>query len=194
MKNTLYLVIVMACALFSVGCGRSVADEKTVVKAGSDLSVATDSDNVSQRDIVICCQTVATDVIGVDSLQSYYMKDSADVLERMFTIAKGGNIECLADSFAVIGGSKFVIFTVADYSQEDQIYYILFNSTVDSLYQSERINLATAGISISDYKSLRIDSLTDDSIYISSPVADISVESIKLDCDTARIINYYEYQ
>ena len=47
---------------------------------------------------------------------------------------------------------------------------------------------------MSEYKSLRIDSLTDDSIYISSPVADISVESIKLDCDTARIINYYEYQ
>ena len=194
MKNTLYLVLVMVCALFSVGCGRSEADEKTAVKISLDQSLTTDSDSVLQNDIIICCQTVKSDITGVDSLQSYYLKDSADVLERMFTIAKGGNIECLADSFAVIDGSKFVIFTVADYSQEDQIYYILFNSTVDSLYQSERINLATAGMSMSEYKSLRIDSLTDDSIYISSPVADISVESIKLDCDTARIINYYEYQ
>lgn len=150
-------------------------------------------DKVDRILIDIGQDSVLADIVGVDSLIVFSLYRD-DEKKYLFSVANGGSVECLSDSILSFDNQTTVMFTFADYSQVDQIFYILFNCDKNTFIQSGRINLSHMGMTINDAKSFCIDSIAVDSIYISSPDINFATDVLPIDCDSNKIINYYEYQ
>lgn len=175
MKNLAYLIF--GCVMTSIfyGCQNPTSANRRV------------------DEFRIIHDTIKADIDGADSLIVVALSENNED-KILFKIAQGGNVECIADTIEIINGVCIARFTLADYSQEDQIFYLLYNIVDENFIQSERINLALFGKTMLDYASLKIDHISPDSIYITSIGGTWAVGLQSIDCDTNKIINYYEYQ
>lgn len=193
MKDIAIAIFISILTVAFFGCHRSSNGHGADSQSGPASQQDSISNVVYSPLTYIVKDSVAVDITGVDSLIMYSLFRNNE-MKSLFSVAKGGNIVCLSDSILCLDNQDMAMFTFADYSQEDQILYILFNCDKQKFIQSGRINLPYLGKGIDDAKSLCIDSITVDSIYISSKGIDFATEVLSLDCDSNRIINYYEYQ
>jgi hypothetical protein len=170
MRRTAYIILTCLATFLLHGCGHKT------------------------RALEIFRLSSACDINGVDSLETYSVGTDTASASPLFHIAKGGQIECIADTVVTLDGIRTALFTLADFSQEDQIFYILFRPDTDSIFQSGRVNLPLLGNSIAEYRKLTIDRISAGSMRVGNGTKSISVRTLRLDCDSNRIINYYEYQ
>lgn len=129
---------------------------------------------------------------GVDSLTIL----SANGKE-LFKIAEGGNLELLADTVVKMDAAKIGIITLADYFQENQIFFILYNPNDSVLLQSSRLYLPYIGMEVTQYKQLDSITLVGDSISVKShtrPDINLSLALDTLICNGDGIINNYEFE
>ncbi len=195
MKKLSYIIFLTTVLFTLTGCHQSSSEQKTDVRLESDCSYDISPTDNAESILSIDKKTIKVQIDGVDSLLVITLHDNDSTTNKnLFNIAKGGNIECINDTIVNIRNQWIAQFTLADYSQENQIFYILYNCDMDTLLQSGRINLPYFGKSIDGYKSLILDGITADSIHISSSDIDFAIESLSLDCDSDKIINYYEYR
>ena len=192
MKTTAIAILISLSATFLCGCRRPSTERDTAPGLESVCRQDSDSKALDDTSIRIIRDTVKSDISGVDSMIVFSLQRNKRK-EPLFRLAKGGNIECIADSFLCIGNHMVSSLKFSDYSQVDQIFFILFDCDRDTFVQSGRINLPYLGMTMDDSGSLCVDSISADSIYIDGPV-DIATEALRLDCDSNRVINYYEYQ
>ena len=194
MKNLAYLIF--GCVMTSIfyGCQNPMpTNRKSDEALDTEHTKTVDIDSANIPACRVKRDTIKADIEKVDSLIVVALCDnSGDKI--LFKIAQGGNVECIADTIEIIGDVCIARFTLADYSQEDQIFYLLYNIVDENFIQSERINLALFGKTIMDYASLKINHISPDSIYITSIGGTCAVGLQSIDCDTNKIINYYEYQ
>lgn len=193
MKNIAIAIFISILTVAFFGCHRSSNGHGADSQPGPASQQDSISNVVYSPLTYIVKDSVAVDITGVDSLIMYSLFRNNE-MKSLFSVAKGGNIVCLSDSILCLDNQDMAMFTFADYSQTDQIFYILFNCNKQEFIQSERINLPYLGMRINDANLLCIDSITADSIYISGKGIDFTAEALSLDCDSNRIINYYEYQ
>lgn len=133
-----------------------------------------------------------SNVDGVDSLT--ILSANGNVL---FKIAEGGNLELLADTVMKVGESNFGIITLADYFQENQIFYVIYNPNDSVSLQSSRLYLPYIGLDITQYKQLDSITFAGDSLLIRSysrPEISLSLALDTLICNRDSIINYYEFE
>lgn len=198
MRNLPELILICLTAFIINGCRHSTSSESSGEgrRYVSDSVMAIDTSAVyRQGELPILRHTVDAGIAGVDSLEVFAVYDGNDSrAKRLFAIAKGGNIECVDDSVIYVGEKAVGLFAIADYSQEDQMFYLLFFPGSGNIRQSGRINLRWIGKTMADYDRLVLDSISPDSLYVSIAGKRLSVEMSELDCDSSRIINYYEYQ
>lgn len=194
MRVLVYILFIIGGLFMFGGCKQTASRHTDSMPA--DSSNVKVQDNISpETDITIIKELNKSETIGTDSLLSYILlMDSTK--RRIFDIATGGNIECLDDTIFNLDEVNLAVFTIADYSQIDQMYYVIYDINKDTRLQSARINLPDIGMRISEWKKLSIGEVETDSILITSSdkKTRFRVESMKLDCDSNRIINYYEYQ
>lgn len=115
----------------------------------------------------------------------------------LFKIADGGNIELLTDTVVTIGKTDLGIITLADYFQDNQIFYVIYNPTDSVSLQSERLYLPYIGMDITQYKQLDSITLVGDSLSVKShtrPEINLSLALDTLICNSDGIINYYEFE
>lgn len=174
----------------------------TMKSAGEHNNSSEDTCIVSQDSIdhfipYIDFQTLSSDILGVDSIIEYSYIGAINNTKILFRIAKGGNIECISDTLLYLDNRPLWTFTIADYSQTDQLFYVVYEIDVDSIYQTERVNLPYIGKTISDHKKLELVNVSNADLFsIKSldPDTIIDIDKMPLDCDESGIINYYEYQ
>lgn len=118
---------------------------------------------------------------------------STDTL-NLFKIAYGGNLEILSETQITNPQSgKFHIFAIADYFQENQLFYIVFDTHSHQLYATARIYLPNWGLT--DFKELSVVAANSTSIDLKLETDSLrSVYLTPLRYDENKIINYYEYQ
>lgn len=129
---------------------------------------------------------------GVDSLTVLSVNGN-----ELFKIADGGNIELLTDTVVTIEKTDLGIITLADYFQDNQIFYVIYNSTDSVSLQSERLYLPYIGMDITQYKQLDSITLNGDSLLIKSltrPEIALSLALDTLNYNNDCIINYYEFE
>lgn len=143
--------------------------------------------------ICIARDAITADIPGVDSLVTFSLC-SPSGKEPLFSVAPGGNIEHLADTILTYSNGSIAAFTFADYFQTDQIFYIWYDCQDKSIRQSERINLPCMYLTDDNLHTLQIDSITADSVYVHGRDLSTAARVTALDCDSSRIINYYEYR
>lgn len=155
---------------------------------------------------------VSTDAIIEENIDSIIFKisgvknyiDGVDSLtiisangNELFKLAEGGNLELLADTVVKKGSTNIGIITFADYFQNDQIFYVIYNPIDSVLLQSSRLYLPYVGLDITQYKQLNSITIAGDSLLIKSHIkSDINL-SLALDtliCNRDGIINYYEFE
>lgn len=193
MKNIAIAIFTGVLAILFWGCHRPSNGQITDSRHKPACQPDSVSDEVNSPLIYIVKDSVTTDITGIDSLIMYSLFRNNEK-KSLFSVANGGNIEYLSDSILCLDNQDMAMFTFADYSQVNQVFYIIFNCDKQKFIQSGRINLPYLGMRINDVKFLCIDSITVDSIYISGKEIDFAIETQSLDCDSNRIINYYEYQ
>lgn len=134
-----------------------------------------------------------SDVEGTDSIM--IVSCGADTL---FAIATGGNMEFLNDTL-ISGsqGSKAYLLQIADYFQNDQILYIVYDPRTKNIKQSERLYLPYIGYDISRYNALDSITFTADSIRLSAKSGEnshaVTLALQPLILGEGGIINFYEY-
>ena len=133
-----------------------------------------------------------SDIEGTDSVM--IVSYEADTL---FAIATGGNMEFLNDTvISKYHGGKAHLFQLADYFQNDQILYVLYDPETKEIMQSERLYLPYIGLDITRYSALDSITVTADSIKLSAKTGEIHEVTLALQPLTlgeGRIINFYEY-
>lgn len=129
---------------------------------------------------------------GVDSLTIL----SANGKE-LFKIAAGGNLDLLRDTVVKMGTINIGIITLADYFQDNQISYVIYNPNDSILLQSQRLYLPYIGLDITQYTQLDSITLDGNSLLIKShsrPEINLSLALDTLICNDDGIINYYEFE
>lgn len=118
---------------------------------------------------------------------------STDTL-NLFKIAYGGNLEILSEALMKNPESgETHIFAIADYFQENQLFYIVFDTYNKQLYETGRIYLPNWDLT--DFKELSVVAVHATSIDLKLKTGPLqSVPLIPLRYDENKIINYYEYQ
>lgn len=178
-----YLVIL----LVAIGCTSGHRNAENHDGHDTESVETPENDSIDFKAI-----TVRSDMEGVDSL----MIVTANGME-LFRIAEGGDVEILSDSVLKTDTGYVGILTLADYFQNDQIFYILYNPGNSALFQSERLYLPYLGMEISEYNQLDSITMTGDSLHVMSrehPEINISLSLDTLTCNETRIINYYELE
>lgn len=115
----------------------------------------------------------------------------------LFKIAMGGNVELLRDTLVNINGEETVIFTLADYFQDNQIFYVIYNRYNSMLWQTDKMYLPYIGLDIGQYDQVNYQDLTKDSLYMNvehRPTDIISLAIDTLQVNEEGIINYYEFE
>lgn len=146
---------------------------------------------VSHEACIINTAVITSDIDGIDSL----MVVKADNID-LFKIALNGNTELLSDTVISIGNNNINLIILADYFQDNQIFYILFNPSDYTTYQTEKLYLPYIGMEISEYNQLNSISMTRDSLYVISkkrPEVHCSLLLDSIQCDENGILNFYEF-
>ena len=141
---------------------------------------------------VINTTVITSEIVGIDSLMSV----KADDID-LFKIALGGNTELLSDTVIRIGDGNINLIILADYFQDDQVFYVLFNPSDSTTSQTEKLYLPYMGLDISDYKQLDSFLIAGDSLYVSSKSCAEPHCALRLDtiqCNENGILNYYEFE
>ncbi len=141
---------------------------------------------------VINTAVITSDIDGIDSLM-VVKADNTD----LFKIALGGNTELLSDTVICIDNNNINLITLADYFQDNQIFYVLFNPSDYTTYQTEKLYLPYVEMEISEYNQLDSISMTSDSLYMTSKKCPEVCCSLRLDsiqCDENGILNFYEFE
>lgn len=116
---------------------------------------------------------------------------------ELFKIAEGGNIEILTDTVVENDKSYVGIITLADYFQDNQIFYVIYIPTDSVLFQSAKLYLPYIGLDIKQYKQLNSFTLAGDSLLIKSHIKsdiNLSLALDTIDYNSDGIINYYEFE
>jgi len=146
----------------------------------------------SDKTCVINTVVITSDIDGIDSL----MVVKADSI-NLFNIALGGNTEILSDTVISIDNNNINLITLADYFQDNQIFFVLFNPSDYTTYQTEKLYLPYIGMDISEYNQLDSISISEDSLFIASTNRPGIRRSLLLDsiqCNENGIINFYEFE
>lgn len=149
---------------------------------------------IGQEDESIVFEITGTkaDIDGVDSLTILSANGN-----ELFKIAKGGNVEILADTVVKMDATNIGIITLADYFQDNQIFYIIYNPLDSALLQSSRLYLPYIGLDITQYKQLDSITFDGDSLLIKSytkPEVNLSLALDTLVCNGDGIMNFYEFE
>lgn len=131
----------------------------------------------------------------VDSLMyvDFLTGNSPDTI-HLFKIAQGGNLELIAQT-VVCNQRKEEnhVFAIADYFQENQLFYIVFNPQTGSLWESPRLYLPQWGLT--DFEDITVTNLTEKTLAIRLKNGSIQTVPLKpLYYDRHKIINNYEYE
>lgn len=160
-------------------------NESDVVSTDAMIEEKTDS-------IIFKISGVKNHIDGVDSLTIISANGN-----ELFKIAEGGNLEFLTDTVVKKGPTNVGIITLADYFQDNQIFYVIYNPIDSVLLQSARLYLPYVGLDIKQYRQLNSITFAGDSLLIKSHIkSDINL-SLALDtliCNRDGIINYYEFE
>lgn len=94
-----------------------------------------------QNGISIYRDTVVLPDATVDTV--YY----ADYKGRnLFKILRGGNLDIVNSIEVALNDKEYLLFTISDISQEFMLYFIIYDITNNSLYQTDKIYLPYLGI------------------------------------------------
>lgn len=137
-------------------------------------------------------EKVKSDVDEIDSLM--IIKANG---ETIFSIAMGGNTELIAHTLLDVNGNSMAVFTIADYFQNDQIFYMTYNLSDSTLCRTEHLYLPYIGMVISEFESLDSIAFSGDSLRVQSKnhaeaISSLALDTIRLSGD--KIINYYEFE
>ena len=87
----------------------------------------------------------------------------------------------------------FIVISVADYFQEHQLFYVVYDIHTNQLKQSKRIYLPNWGIS--SFSEIQITDVTIDSLFFKTSAGIMKTEKLDpLVYDQHKIINYYEFE
>lgn len=139
--------------------------------------------------------TIASDISDVDSLlQVKWKLNEREPSQWLFDIARGGNLEYLTDTIIQkASDGDFAVISIADYFQEHQLFYIIYDIQNNQLKQSKRIYLPNWDISA--FSEIQITDVTKDSLYIKTSAGMKKTEKLDpLVYDQHKIINYYEFE
>lgn len=147
-------------------------------------------------------ETIDPIVFEISGLKNYANGiDSLTILSangnELFKIAEGGNLEFLTDTVVKRDATNIGIITLADYFQENQIFYVIYNPNDSVLLQSTRLYLPYIGMDMTQYKQLDSITLVGDSLYVKSHTRleiNLSLALDTLICNGDGIINYYEFE
>lgn len=139
--------------------------------------------------------TVASGISGMDSLlQVKWRIGRQEPSELLFYIACGGDLEYLTDTIIHKDpDGDFTVISVADYFQEHQLFYVVYDIHTNQLKQSRRIYLPNWGIS--SFSEIQITDVTTDSLFLKTSAGIMKTEKLDpLVYDQHKIINYYEFE
>lgn len=139
--------------------------------------------------------TVSSGIFGVDSLLLVkWGLSKQESSELLFCIACGGDLEYLADTIIhKDSDGDFVVVSIADYFQEHQLFYIVYDVQNNQLKQSKRIYLPNWDISL--FSEIQIADVTTDSLFLKISGGMMKTENLEpLVYDQHKIINYYEFE
>lgn len=139
--------------------------------------------------------TIASDISSVDSLlQVKWELNERGSSQLLFYIACGGNLEYLTDTIIQkASDSDFAVISIADYFQEHQLFYIIYDRQNNQLKQSKRIYLPNWDISA--FSEIQITDVTTDSLSLKTSAGIKKTEKLEsLVYDQHKIINYYEFE
>lgn len=150
----------------------------------------------------LCAETVDSIVLAISGISNFTNGvDSLTIISangnELFKIAEGGDLELLADTVVKMDAVNIGIVTLADYFQENQIFYVIYNPNDSVLLQSTRLYLPYIGMDVTQYKQLDSITLVGDSLSVKShtrPEINLSLALDTLICNSDGIINYYEFE
>lgn len=138
--------------------------------------------------------TIASGISGVNSLLQVKWEHNRQELSELFNIACGGDLEYLSDT--VIHkkyDGDFAVISIADYFQEHQLFYIVYDIRNKQLKQSKRIYLPNWDISA--FSEIQITDVIMDTLYLKTSAGVMKMEKLEpLVYDQHKIINYYEFE
>lgn len=183
-----YFITLLVLSIFKTACN---SDQKKVQDESNSRIIA---EIIEHEDDTIIFEItgVKSYIDGVDSLIILTANGN-----ELFKIAEDGNIEILSDTVVQMGISKIGIITLADYFQDNQIFYVIYNPIDSILLQSSRLYLPYIGLDITQYKQLDSITLDGDSLLIKSHIRPEIKLMFALDtliCNREGIINYYEFE
>lgn len=188
-RNCLMAAVVWQAALAGC-CGKTGVD---AVPAADDTIA-----HVAQPCIVTTTVPV-TSPEGVDSVMQVGVHGPDGTVRTLFAIALGGDAELLAVSSAVGAAGPVSVISMADYFQDPQVWYVVYDAGADSLTMTARLDLAPLGITTAEHRALTVDSVGADSVHLSALVPGdkarkLTLPVLPIKTDNNKIINYYEYQ
>lgn len=186
---TRLFIISLFFLLFITAC---ISDQQ---ESGENNSIVSAQESAEEN-----ADTVIFQITG----RKKYNPDGPDSLtiisansKELFKIAEGGNLQYLTDTVVKMDGSNIGIITLADYFQDNQIFYVLYNPIDSVSLQSARLYLPYVGLNISQYNQLNSLTISGDSLLIKSTLRkDINL-TLPLDtlvCNKEGIINFYELE
>lgn len=139
--------------------------------------------------------TIASDISGVDSLlQVRWELDKQNHSKLLFYIAYGGDLEYLTDTIIHKDFDRdFAVISIADYFQEYQLFYIVYDIQNNQLKQSKRIYLPNWDISA--FSEIQITDVNMDFLSLKTSTGIMKSEKLEpLVYNQHKIINYYEFE
>lgn len=139
--------------------------------------------------------TVASDIPDMDSLlQVKWGRNGQESSQLLFNIACGGDLEYLADTIVYKDNvGDFAVISIADYFQENQMFYIVYDIRNNQLKQSKRIYLPNWDISA--FSEIHIMGVTTDSLFLKTSEGIMKSEKLEpLVYNQDKVINYYEFE
>lgn len=183
---TKHLITILLVSVILVGClsnhNRTVNEQET-----TDAAEKSQDDTLGIKSYIEECN-----IEGIDSVMIIRSNG-----KDLFRIALGGNVELICDTIMKFDNKKVGLLTLADYFQDNQIFYVLYYPHDSISYQSDRLYLPYLAMQLSDYNQLAVTSISKDSIFLFSrkePTTTISLSIDSLQCDENGIINYYEFE
>lgn len=123
---------------------------------------------------------------------SWSSEEGQDIM--LYTVAGGGNLEYLCDTILQEKGEvRYAVMQLADYFQEGQLFYIVYDVLQNRLKQSPRLSLVDEGVMT--FSALRASRINGDTLWLMEDGGrHIGCRLDTLVCGTDKVINYYEYE
>lgn len=139
--------------------------------------------------------TIASDISNVDSLlQVKWGINEREPSKLLFYIACGGDLEYLSDTIIhKASDGDFAVISIADYFQEHQLFYIIYDIKNNQLKQSKRIYLPNWDVSA--FSEIQIRDVTRGFLSLKTSKGIMKSEKLEpLVYNQHKIINYYEFE